>query len=161
MFPQAARPGPGRRKHRRAASRVSTSTASSAARFWSSRGSVTAAPQVQGRSLHPDEGRGWPSHAVLHQLPSAVLLPHDGLTGIVTLPEARKMVMPGDNVTVDGRADRCRSRWKKAALRIREGGRTLGAASSPPSSSNPVGPDFEPRGQRGVFLFGRLPIKRF
>ena len=37
-----------------------------------------AAHQVQGRGLHPDEGRGRPSHAVLHQLPPAVLLPHDG-----------------------------------------------------------------------------------
>jgi translation elongation factor EF-Tu-like GTPase len=40
-----------------------------------------AAHQVQGRGLHPDEGRGWPSHAVLHQLPSAVLLPHDRRDG--------------------------------------------------------------------------------
>ena len=35
-----------------------------------------AAHQVQGRGLHPDQGGGWPSHAVLHQLPAAVLLPH-------------------------------------------------------------------------------------
>ena len=35
-----------------------------------------AAHQVQGRGLHPDQGGGRPSHAVLHQLPSAVLLPH-------------------------------------------------------------------------------------
>jgi elongation factor Tu len=40
-----------------------------------------AAHQVQGGSLHPDQGRGWPSHAVLHQLPSAVLLPHDRRDG--------------------------------------------------------------------------------
>ena len=37
-----------------------------------------AAHQVQGGSLHPHQGRGRPSHAVLHQLPPAVLLPHDG-----------------------------------------------------------------------------------
>ena len=35
-----------------------------------------AAHQVQGRGLHPDQGGGWPSHAVLHQLPAAILLPH-------------------------------------------------------------------------------------
>ena len=35
-----------------------------------------AAHQVQGRGLHPDQGGGRPSHAVLHQLPAAVLLPH-------------------------------------------------------------------------------------
>ena len=39
-------------------------------------GSHHAAHQVQGRGLHPDQGRGRPPHAVLHQLPSAVLLPH-------------------------------------------------------------------------------------
>ncbi len=37
-----------------------------------------AAHQVHGRGLYPDQGRGRPSHAVLRQLPSAVLLPHDG-----------------------------------------------------------------------------------
>ena len=36
-----------------------------------------AAHGVRGAGLHPDEGRGWPSHAVLQQLPSAVLLPDD------------------------------------------------------------------------------------
>ena len=36
-----------------------------------------AAHQVQGRGLRPEEGGGWPSHAVLHRLPAAVLLPHD------------------------------------------------------------------------------------
>ena len=35
-----------------------------------------AAHQVQGRGLYPDQGGGRPAHAVLHQLPSAVLLPH-------------------------------------------------------------------------------------
>ncbi len=37
-----------------------------------------AAHEVQGGGVHPDEGRGRPSHAVLRELPSAVLLPHDG-----------------------------------------------------------------------------------
>ncbi len=48
------------------------------------RGQVIAKPgtikphtQIQGGSLRPLEGRRRPSHAVLHQLPSAVLLPHD------------------------------------------------------------------------------------
>ena len=40
-----------------------------------------AAHELRGRGLHPDQGRGWPSHAVLHQLPSAVLLPHDRRDG--------------------------------------------------------------------------------
>ena len=73
--PQAARPGPGGRQRRRAAARHQ-------ARGRRARpGAVQAglghaAHQVQGRGLHPDQGRGRPSHAVLHQLPSAVLLPH-------------------------------------------------------------------------------------
>ena len=37
-----------------------------------------AAHQVRGRGLHPDQGRGRAPHAVLLQLPPAVLLPHDG-----------------------------------------------------------------------------------
>jgi translation elongation factor EF-Tu-like GTPase len=37
-----------------------------------------AAHQVQGRGVRAHQGRGRPSHAVLHGLPSAVLLPHDG-----------------------------------------------------------------------------------
>ena len=40
-----------------------------------------AAHQVQGRGVHPHQGRGRPPHAVLHQLSSAVLLPHDGRDG--------------------------------------------------------------------------------
>ena len=44
-------------------------------------GSVTPHTQFQGRGLHPDQGRRRPSHAVLHQLSSAVLLPHDRRDG--------------------------------------------------------------------------------
>ena len=40
-------------------------------------GSITPHTQVQGRGLRPQEGGGRPSHAVLHGLPAAVLLPHD------------------------------------------------------------------------------------
>ena len=36
---------------------------------------------VRGRGLHPEEGGGWPSHAVPQQLPSPVLSPHDGRNG--------------------------------------------------------------------------------
>ena len=40
-----------------------------------------AAHQVRGGGLHPDEGRGWPSHAVFQGLSSAVLLPYHGRDG--------------------------------------------------------------------------------
>ena len=49
-------------------------------RAWSGSGQAGfdhPAHRLHRRSLHPDEGRRWPSHAVLHQLSSAVLLPHD------------------------------------------------------------------------------------
>ena len=45
-------------------------------------GSITPHTQVQGRGVHSQQGRGWPSHAVLLQLPSAVLLPHDRRDGL-------------------------------------------------------------------------------
>ena len=41
-------------------------------------GSHHAAHPVQGGSLCPVQGRRRPPHAVLHQLPSAVLFPHHG-----------------------------------------------------------------------------------
>ena len=37
-----------------------------------------AAHQVQGAGLRPDQGGGWPPHAVLQRLPAAVLPAHDG-----------------------------------------------------------------------------------
>ncbi len=39
-------------------------------------GSITPHTNFDGERLHPVQGRGWPAHAVLRQLPSAVLLPH-------------------------------------------------------------------------------------
>ena len=60
-----------------------------------------AAQEVHGRGLRPEEGRGRPSHAVLHQLPSAVLHAHDGRDRHrASCPKASKMVMPGDNITM-------------------------------------------------------------
>ena len=41
-------------------------------------GSVKPHTEVRSRGLYPDQGRGWPSHAVLRELPSAVLLPDHG-----------------------------------------------------------------------------------
>ena len=41
-------------------------------------GSITPHTEFEAQRLHPVQGRGRPSHAVLRQLPSAVLLPYDG-----------------------------------------------------------------------------------
>ena len=51
---------------------------SSAARSSCKPGSITPHTDFEAQRLHPVQGRGWPSHAVLRQLPSAVLLPHHG-----------------------------------------------------------------------------------
>ena len=75
--PQAARPGPGGRQCRRAAARHQA-RGRRARPGLCKPGSVKPHTQVQGRGLHPDQGGGRPPHAVLHQLPAAVLLPHDG-----------------------------------------------------------------------------------
>ena len=40
-------------------------------------GTTTPHTEFEAPGLHPVEGRGWPAHAVLQQLPSAVLLPDD------------------------------------------------------------------------------------
>ena len=42
-----------------------------------------AAQEVRGRGVRPEEGGGGPSHAVLHQLPAAVLHADDGRDGHV------------------------------------------------------------------------------
>jgi elongation factor Tu len=61
-------------------------------------GSIKPHTHFTAEDLRAVQGRGWPSHAVLQQLPSAVLLPHDGRDGAIELPEGKEMVMPGDNV---------------------------------------------------------------
>src|SRR5215207_965962 len=56
------------------------------------------AHRLRGAGLHPVQGGGWPAHAVLQQLPPAVLLRTTDVTGVVDLPEGTDMVMPGDNI---------------------------------------------------------------
>ena len=76
MFRKLLDQGAGGRQHRRAAARH-RARGRRARPGAVQAGLGHAAHEVQGRGLHPDQGRGRPSHAVLHQLPSAVLLPHD------------------------------------------------------------------------------------
>jgi elongation factor Tu len=49
------------------------------------------------------------------------------VTGFVTLPEGTEMVMPGDNVTVEGTLITPIAMEKELRFAIREGGRTVGA----------------------------------
>ncbi|KAF1855031.1 hypothetical protein Lal_00012814 [Lupinus albus] len=90
-------------------------------------GSVKPHKKVHGRSLHPDEGRRRPSYAVLHELPPAVLLPHDGRDWHRFAAGGTEMVMPGDNVTVEVELIVPIAMEEKLRFAIREGGRTVGA----------------------------------
>ena len=49
------------------------------------------------------------------------------VTGVVTLPEGTEMVMPGDNVTIEGSLITPIAMEKELRFAIREGGRTVGA----------------------------------
>ena len=49
------------------------------------------------------------------------------VTGIVTLAEGVEMVMPGDNITIDGSLITPIAMEKELRFAIREGGRTVGA----------------------------------
>jgi len=49
------------------------------------------------------------------------------VTGVVTLPEGIEMVMPGDNVTIEGSLITPIAMEKELRFAIREGGRTVGA----------------------------------
>ena len=57
---------------------ASSARTSSAARSSCKPGSITPHTEFEATGLHPVQGRGRPAHAVLQQLPSAVLLPHHG-----------------------------------------------------------------------------------
>ncbi len=49
------------------------------------------------------------------------------VTGVVTLPEGVEMVMPGDNVSIEGSLITPIAMEKELRFAIREGGRTVGA----------------------------------
>ena len=71
-----------------------------------------AAQEVQGGGLHPDQGGGRPSHAVLQQLPSAVLLPDDRRDRAVHAAGGHR----------DGHAGRQRDDGRRADHADRDGG---------------------------------------
>ena len=76
MFRKLLDEGVGRRQHRRAAARRGKRRRRARPGAGQAR-LDQAAHEVQGHGLHPVEGRGRPSHAVLQRLSSAVLHPHD------------------------------------------------------------------------------------
>jgi elongation factor Tu len=76
------------------------------------------------------------------------------VTGTIDLPEGVEMVMPGDNITIDGRADHPDRHGEGLRFAIREGGRTVGAGvvglcDSQPHHEAPYSP-----GRLGSWRFG-------
>ena len=97
------------------------------ARCWLQAGFDHAAHEVRGRGLHPDEGGGRPSHAVLHNYRPQFYFRTTDVTGVVTLPEGTEMVMPGDNVRMEVELIVPIAMDEGLRFAIREGGRTVGA----------------------------------
>ena len=124
--PQAARRGPGRRERRSAPARHQA-RGRRARPGRHQAGLDHAAHRVRGAGLHPVQGRGWPAHAVLQQLPPAVLLPHHGRHRRRDLPEGTEMVMPGDNTEMTVELIQPIAMEEGLRFAIREGGRTVGA----------------------------------
>ncbi len=112
MFRKLLDDGRGRRQHRRAAPRrrKRRRRARPGAR---QAGLDQAAHEVQGRGLHPVEGRGRPSHAVLQRLSAAVLHPDDRRDRLAEAARGRR----------DGDAGRQHQHHRRAprAGRAREG----------------------------------------
>ena len=124
--PQASRPGPGRRQHRRALRGVD--------REGVERGQVLAKPGsvkphkkfvAEAYILTKEEG-GRHTPFFTNYRPQFYFRTTD-VTGIVSLPEGTEMVMPGDNITVDVELIVPIAMEEKLRFAIREGGRTVGA----------------------------------
>jgi elongation factor Tu len=75
--------------------------------------------------LSKDEG--WPPHAVLQQLPSAVLLPHDGRDRRDRVARGQGNGHAGDNVSITVKLINPIAMEEGLRFAIREGGKTVGA----------------------------------
>ena len=73
-----------------------------------------AAHPLHGRDLRPQQGRGRPPHAVLQQLPAAVLLPHDRRDRRGRAGQGQGDGDAGRQRLDHRQADQPRSPWKKA-----------------------------------------------
>ena len=72
-----------------------------------------AAHEVQGGSLRAVQGRRRPSHAVLHQLPSAILFPHHGRDRHGEIARRRRNGDAWRQRLDRSRVDHARSPWKR------------------------------------------------
>ena len=80
-------------------------------------GSVKPHTKFEAEAYNPDQGRGRAAHAVLRQLPPAVLLPHDGCDGHGEAAGGHRDGDAGRQPEIRGRADRPDRHGREAALR--------------------------------------------
>jgi elongation factor Tu len=90
-------------------------------------GSITPHMKFKAEVYVLSKEEGWTTYPVLHQLPPAILFPHDGRYRTVSLPTGVEMVMPGDNVSVEIQVIAPVAMERGQRFAIREGGRTIGA----------------------------------
>ena len=125
--PQAARPGPGRRQHRRADRAASSREEVERGQVLAKPGSITPHTEFTAEVyvLSKDEGgRHTPFFA--NYRPQFYFRTTD-VTGEVVLPEGTEMVMPGDNVSSASKLIAPIAMDQGLRFAIREGGRTVGA----------------------------------
>ena len=100
-------------------------------------GTTTPHTEFEGQRLHPVQGRGRPSHAVLQQLPSAVLLPHHGRDRRRDAAGGHRDGHARRQHRHHGQADPARSPWRRACgSRSARVAAPSAPAGSPRSSSS-------------------------
>jgi len=87
------------------------------------------------RGLRALEGEGGRHTPFFNGYRSPVLLPPTDVTGSAKLPAGTEMCMPGDNIQLEITLHTPVAMEKGLRFAIREGGRTVGAGTSPRSSS--------------------------
>ena len=124
--PQAARPGPGRRQHRRAAPRYRPRGRRARPGALQA-GSVTPHTDFKAEAyiLTKEEG-GRHTPFFTNYRPQFYFRTTD-VTGVVKLPEGTEMVMPGDNVAIEVELIVPIAMEERLRFAIREGGRTVGS----------------------------------
>jgi len=99
-------------------------------------GSITPHTHFKANVYVLSKEEGGRPHAFLQGLPAAVLLPDHRRDGEVILPEGVEMVMPGDNIELEGQLITPIAMEEGLRFAIREGGAPSAPAWSARSSSN-------------------------
>ena len=86
-----------------------------------------ASHEIQGGDVYIEQRGRWSSYSIFQWIPASVLFPDNRRDRVITLPEGVEMVMPGDNVSLEGHLITPIAMEKELRFAIREGGRTVGA----------------------------------